>query len=323
MRLQNIARFLRPSLVCTAVAAVVLLTWGDGSSAGIQGTGRLAVRAVGRITAFGSIFVDGIEYSLAQAQIQIDGGNATAGQLRIGQIVNVQGVTTSANAGSASNVTFNGDVVGPVSQVDPAGNAFTVLGQTVKIDDSTLFGDGIQPAGLAALTVGTNVEVSAFTDASGNLLASRVDLQTPGTALQVQGAVEGLNAAAKTFQINDLKIDYSQASVSGTVANATTALVWADEYPTAGTLHVTRVQISDGIGGSAGEQGHLEGLVTSISSASSFYIGTQLVVTNSSTNFVLHGQTLAPNVEVRVHGTFDATGALVAKQVMGQPPGHQ
>jgi|SRR6185437_12422385 len=322
MRLQHIARFLRPSLVCAAVVAVVALAWGEGSSAGIEGTGRARVLAFGRITAFGSIFVNGIEYSLSQAQIQIDGGKGAASQLEIGQIVTVRALTAAAGHGTATNVTYTGNVVGPVSHLDGAGNELTVLGQTVKVDGSTVFGEGIQPAGVNGIAVGTHVEVSAFVDASGSLVAARIDLQTPGAALQVQGTVEALNTVAKTFQINDLKIDYSQASVNGNLTNATTATVWADEYPAAGTLHVTRVHASAGVGGAGGEQGQIEGLVTSISSASRFYLGTQLVLTNASTNFVLHGRTLSPNLEVRVRGVFDTSGALVATQVIGQPPGH-
>ena len=65
----------------------------------------------------------------------------------------------------------------------------------------------------------------------------------------------------------------------------------------------------------AGLNGQVEGLITSMPSQSDFFIGSQLIVTNSSTHFVLHGNTLGPNLEVKVTGTFDSSGALVADQV--------
>jgi Domain of unknown function (DUF5666) len=318
---QQTARFHRPAMLVTAAATLTLLASMEGS-AGIQGTGHMSVIAVGRITAFGSIFVDGVEYDIAQAGIQINGQPGQANQLEVGQVVRVQAAASGGAQGSATAVSYTASVVGPVSQVDPAASTFTVLGQTVQVDGTTLFGDGIQPASLAALQVGTNVDVSAFATASGGLQASRIDLPAPSTPLQVEGTVEALDTGAMTFWINNLQVDYSQASVQGQIVNGATATVSAQEYPTAGALHVTRVQAAVGVGGQAGEEGHLEGLVTSISSNGSFYVGSQLIVTGSSTHFVLHGQTLAPNLSLRVHGRFNAAGALAAEMVQASPQSH-
>jgi hypothetical protein len=316
MRLQHIARLRRPAGVCAGTAALVLMVYGNGSSAGIEGSGRRVLTvSSGRITALGGIVVNGVEYDLAHAQISMDGHTATANQLEVGQVVTVQ----SMLAGVASQVSYNGNVVGPISQLDRVGATFTVLGQTVKVDGATLFGEGIPGFGLQGLAVGTHVEVSAFVTASGTLQASRVDLQAPGAGLQLRGAVEALNTAAKTFQINNLEIDYSQAVVEGNISNATTATVEADEYPAAGTLHVTRVHLSHGLGGTNGEVGQLQGLVTSLSSSMAFEVGDQSVVTSSSTHFQLHGQTLGPNLSVRVQGVFNAAGVLVAQSVITTP----
>jgi hypothetical protein len=299
----------------------VLLVCADYSSAGIEGTGRAAVvDSLGRATPSGNtISVNAVAYGLSAAQVEIDGRSASASQLRAGQIVAVQGTLDGAGNGNASSVTFTGNVVGPIEQVDVAAGTFTVLDQTVSVDASTVYGDGIQPAGISALRVGTAVEVSAFTTASGGLLASRVDLQSAGSPLQVQGAVQALNTDAQTFQINGLVIDYGQATVNGKLANASTATVVANEYPSAGTLHATQVQVTNGLGAAAGVHGQLEGLVTSITSRSAFYVGNQLVVTNAGTAFVLHGKTLATNLAIKVTGVFDAAGELVARQVHDDP----
>jgi hypothetical protein len=282
----------------------------------------MALLAVGPITASGpgnSISVDGVTYGLSQAQIKIDGHAGHATQLQVGQIVTVKGTSQGKGVGNANSVAFTGSVVGPIERIDVAGGTFTVLGQTVSVAAATLFGEGIQPAALGALRVGTDVEVSAFATASGQLQASQVDLQTAGAPLQVQGAVQALDSVGQTFQINSLTVDYGQAAVTGTLGNGSTVTVVATEYPSAGTLHATNVQVSDGVGGAAGMNGRVEGLITSMQSQNAFYVGSQLIVTDSGTHFVLHGGTLAPNLQVKVIGTFDTSGALVAKTVLAAP----
>lgn len=315
MKLEQPARLYRWSCLLVASSVLVLLAGADDSSAGIQGTGRFAMGPITATGSDGSIVVEGTEYGTSQARIKIDGHIGPATQLRVGQIVTVRGTSLGSGRGNATDVAFTGSVVGPIDHIDAAGGTFTVLGQTVIVDASTLFGDGIQPAALGGLHLGTDVEVSAFPTASGQQLASRVDLQTAGAPLQVQGLVQTLNADTQTFHINGLTVDYSQAAVTGPLANGNTVTVVATEYPSAGTLHATKVQASNDSNGVAGLNGQVEGLITSMPSQSDFFIGSQLIVTNSSTHFVLHGNTLGPNLEVKVTGTFDSSGALVADQV--------
>jgi Domain of unknown function (DUF5666) len=314
---------LRRRILASASAALAVVLWGDESSAGIEGTGRYAMLAIGPITAVGSgIVVDGVEYDIGKAQIHVNGHSARATQLAVGQIVTVQGYLKGAATGTADKVTYTSDVVGPITQVNVTAGNFAVLGQTVVVDANTVFGDGIQPAGIAALRPGTGVQVSAFVEASGELLASRIDLQTAGAPLQVKGMVEALDTGARMFQLNALNIDYGQATVTGKLADGSVATIWADEYPAAGILHATRVQVSSGLGGAAGERCDLEGLITSMAANGSIYIGDQQVVIDASTHLVLYGQTLQPDLSVLVQGTFDASGTLVAKSVKARPAAH-
>jgi hypothetical protein len=319
MKTQHVARFGPRSLLLGLITTAVLLAYGAGSSAGIQGTGRYSVVAFGRITAFGSIFVNGVEYAINKAQIELDGRSAGPAQLQVGQIVAVQAaLNPNGTTGTATSVSFTGDVVGPISQLDLTRRSVTVLGQTIQLDDATLFGEGIQPGGIGSLQQGMIVEISGFAAASGNLLASRIDL-VAGAPLQVRGTVQTLDAGAQTFRINDLTIDYSGVVPGGQLVNGSTATVQAVEFPTDGTLHATRVQASSGIGGTANEQGQVEGLITSFQSADAFYVGDQLVLASSSTHVVLHGKPLAPDLAVKVIGVFAASGALMAREIHVKP----
>lgn len=310
----------RRSLAVAGIAASLFLAYGYGSSAGIQGSGRRAVTAFGRITAFGSIFVDGVEYELSHAQIKLNGKPAKAAQLEVGQVVAVQGLLTAPAKGTANSVSYTSDVIGTPSRVDVTGGTFTLLGQEVKVDATTSFGEGIQPAGIAGIQQGVSLEVSGFVDASGHIVASRIDLAA-GAPLQVSGMVASLDVGAQTFTINDLTVDYSGVAPDGKLVNGSTATVQAIEAPANGTLHATLVVVSTGVGGVPNEDGHIEGLITSIDSNGRLSVGDQEVLTTDATHFVLHGQTLSPDLSVKVIGTFDGSGALVAKTVIAQPHG--
>jgi hypothetical protein len=321
MTIRQLVRSQRLSLVCGLLAALALLGYGAGSSAGIQGSGRLQrVIAFGRITAFGSIFVDGSEYSLDDASISVNGQPGAASQLEVGQIVTVQGVQdVGQRKAAAASVAFTATVIGPVSQLDRTGHSLTVLGQTVRTDAATVFGAGIQADTFAGLQPGAMVTVSALEDAAGTLHASRVDLLAGTAALQVKGTVAALDAAARTFRLNDLTVDYSGVQVRGELANGSTATVQSNVSPAGSVLYAAGVQVATGVGGVAGEHVRMEGFITSMTSAQAFTVADQPVQTDASTHFVLHGQALAPNLAVTVHGTFTASGALLAHKVEARP----
>jgi Domain of unknown function (DUF5666) len=306
------------------VLATLLLNSCGGSSAtqvaGIDGTGAATGIAYGPITSFGSIFLNGIEYSTANAQITVDDQSGTESQLYVGELVTIDGVVNSdGKTGKASHVTFSGDIAGPVTQINVSAGTFVVLGQTVLVTGSTLFDDNIQPAGVTGLHAGTLVEVSGFRNAAGQVVASRVQLEAAGASMQVKGVVQSLDTNAHTFQLNTLVVDYGSAMVSGTLANGSEAKVKGSGFTAAGALLAGGVQVSHGLGGTAAESGQIEGLITSFTSNASFVVNSQRVTTTASTTFNLKGITLAVNVHIEVEGTFDSSGTLVATSVEARP----
>jgi hypothetical protein len=310
------------------MAAVVLLTSCNGPTdlAGIQGSGSptpaTATTVQGRITGFGSIFVDGVEYSTAGAQISIDGQAATEAQLGAGQIVSIQGsVNTDGTTGTANQVTFNGDVQGPVTQVDVSAGTFLVLGQTVKVTTSTLLDSSIQPSDITGFQLGTIVEVSGFADATGAIVASRVEIKSANANFQVRGVAQGLDAASHTFRINGLTIDDSSAMVTGSLANGSTVLVQGTSVSSSGVLLATHIEVLPGSGAAVNQRADIEGIITTFQSSASFVVDGQLVTTSASTNLVLHGAQLAANILVDVQGQFDSAGTLVAQKVEVRPQG--
>lgn len=283
---------------------------------GIDGGGV----ALGAISRFGSVFVNGVEYSTTRAQISVNGQMSTEAQLRVGQVVTVSGtIAASGLTGAAASITFDDDVIGPIAAIDLAGSSFVVLGQTVHTDATTTFDSGsIQPAELASLAVGDVVEVSGFQDAAGAILASRIE-RFAGGEVEVSGSVANLDASAKQFNLNALVVDYTAAQLpNGAPSNGACVEAEGDSASLiGGVLHATRVLVkSCRIAVANGDKGEIEGVVTMLRSPSDFDVGSQPVLTNASTQY--DGGTsvnLAPNVKVEIEGTFNAGGTLVASKV--------
>lgn len=308
-------------------ALVLLLSACDGPTdvAGIQGSGSPAPAAattttVGAISGFGSIFVDGVEYSTAGAQISMDGQAASEAQLNAGQVVTINGtVNSDGTTGTATQVTFNGDVQGPIASIDTSADTFVVLGQTVRVTTATLLDSSIQPSDITGMQAGAVVEVSGFVDSTGTIVASRVDLKSATNDFQVRGVAQALDGVAHTLQINGLTVDYSAATVTGSLANGSTVLVHGSSLSSAGALLATRVEVLPGLGTTNNQRADIDGIITSFTSSSDFVVDGLHVTTDANTNFVLHGAALAANLEVDVQGQLNASGTLVAQKVQAKP----
>ena len=119
------------------------------------------------------------------------------------------------DTGVAETIDVDESVVGPIAAIDTTNSVVTVLGQTVKINTGTSFSMNIQPADLSGLKVGDTIRVSGLIDSSGNIVASRIELNGASAPLQVLGTVSGLDTAAHTFKINALVVNYSSANLTG------------------------------------------------------------------------------------------------------------
>ena len=101
---------------------------GGGGTGGITRTG-VAV-AVGSISGFGSIIVNGIEYDTSSAIFTIDDNPGSQDDLSVGHVVAVRGTINDDNTNAvATSVDFGDLVEGPVSSVDTVNNTLVVLGK--------------------------------------------------------------------------------------------------------------------------------------------------------------------------------------------------
>lgn len=318
----SIPAFLRSA---AALATVVLLfACGSGSQqvAGIdRGGSPVAVSSSGTITGFGSIFVNGVEYDTASANIRIGGAAGTEADLRVGQVVSVAGTldTGSTTRGKAQTVTFNAAVEGPIQAIDMAAGTLTVLGQVVRVTAATSFDDGIAPRSIAGLAVGGFVEISGFPESSGAILATRIESTAAGE-VEVTGVISALDSVARRFSINALQVDFSQATLEGfngaAPMDGDRVTVSGTRFSAAGTLIAAEVERQSGSIGTTSSNAEIEGLITRFNSATDFAVSGQAVITDAATRYENGSAAdLALDTAVEVEGIVDSQGRIVAGEI--------
>lgn len=272
------------TLVATAALALLAACGGGGSAApppGGSGANASAI-AYGTITAFGSVWVNGVEYETADTEVRIDDAPGGADDLRVGMVVRIDG---SVDDRSASVITAEGAVKGRVEQVLDA-NRIVVMGQTIRIDAQTAFDNGIVPA------LGDIVEIHGFVAGDGAIAVGYIErksaLASPPFA--VRGLVKNHDAAARSFAIGALVVRYGSGTklsdMPGASWNGMQVEVKGDACagnPVCGTLSATQVE-PDGLGVDDTPHTEFEGYVTRLA-ADGFVVGAQVVVVTPATRY--------------------------------------
>jgi hypothetical protein len=310
-----------------SLAATSLLTAcggsGGGGSAGIDGTGAPAtIAAFGSVTAFGSVVVNGVRYETTAAQFTIDDSPGSQSDLAIGDVVLVRGtMDASGLTGTATSVTFDDQVQGPIGAIDSVAGTLVVLGQTVRISADTSFDDRINPASLAGLTVGMLIEVSGLPESDGSLRATRVEPKPAGTELELTGVVSNHNGVTRRFNVNAQVVDYSAVNQlrdfpGGSIANGNTVEIKGGSVA-AGIWSPASIEWqANNLTGAAGERREVEGFISRFGSATDFTVAGLAVTTSAQTTFTGGAAAaLGLNVKVEVEGALNAAGILVATKV--------
>ncbi len=272
---------------------------------GIGGTGK----SVGTVTAFGSIFVNSIEYETTGVPIIVNGVTVNESALDIGMKVEV----TSEN-GKAISITYESEIKGPVeSNFDPATSSFTVMGQTIIVDVTTIH-IGINSASDLVQNI-DNVEVSGFFDANGNIRATYVERKNPGLLnFSIKGTVSQIISPTR-FKINSLTIDYT--NIQNPPAITIGSFIHAEGTMPSSILIATELELEDELPhGTPGEEIEFQGLITQLSSQSDFTVNGQRVLTNAQTIFENGtASDIVINVLVEVEGSIDSNGNLIAEEI--------
>ncbi len=243
------------SVLAASLASVWLASCGGGSGTAATttttptastGVGKLSASS-GEITAFGSVFVNGREFSTKNAKVLDNDTGAVVtdeSMLEVGMSVDVKpmsATTTDTAAPLADEIRLHPLARGHVDATDTTASTMTVMGQTVQLTSATNFSDrracltAATPtctavAGLSDLTAtssatsaGSYVTVHGFLFSSGtgaaNIVASLVSVgDVPAStgrgaaAFKVEGSV--VSVSASSLVIGGLTVDLSKATCS-------------------------------------------------------------------------------------------------------------
>lgn len=278
-----------------------------GGSGGIDGTGV----SYGTIDAFGSVWVNGVEFSTGSAVITLDGATVPESRLRVGMVVRVQGSIASARADA---IAVDEAIKGRVEQViDPT--RLVVLGQTVLIDNRTRFEGGAVPV------VGDFVEVHGLVAGDGQIAAGFVERKAAATPpFVVRGLVENHDTAARRFTVGTLTVNYAAATTNDMPAGSWNGLVVEARgdacagNPVCGTLAASKVEPA-GAQVAQAPQAEVEGFVTALNADGFVLGGGQRVVVTAGTQFFGgDASEVVVGVKLEAEGTV-ANGVLTADKV--------
>lgn len=305
-------------------------------SASASGSGSAS--ASGTVTGFGSLFVNGKRFETENAEVRHDGVTerctissslAQRCGLKEGMTVKVRG-SFSGSSHTASAITQEDTLEGPITSVDVLNSRFAVLGQTVLVDDTTQFDSGVSLANLAPNQV---VEVSGFIKnaATGEIVASFIERKA-GTGCgtdgcEIKGVVKNHNHATTRFEIGGLTVAYNNTTIINDMP-VPTGSNWNDIFvevkgtsfdAATTTLTATKVEPENEGNGDDIDEFEVEGFVTQAGTPTGniidFTIGTTPVRTTANTEF--RGGTvdeIVVGAKMSAEGRFDGS-TLIAKHV--------
>ena len=308
---------------------VLLVSCGTGdmqlAGGGIGGTGITS----GKVTGFGSVFVNGIEFDTTGASRNIDDvvtvstGFDDETVLGSGMVVTITGtINPDGVTGSATSINYDEVVKGPITSTpveDPDGvhKTFNVFDMPVSIDrNSTVFVNTDYPS----LLLHDVVEISGFFDNAGTLVATRLAREGvlgQGTVVEIRGTVSDFDGI-DTFSVGALTVTFDGTTVfedlPGTVTNGQYVEV-NGVLQGGASLLASRIEREDSNLSYYTGEINVEGLVTVFTSIGSFLLdGVPVDASNATFSPTALAGTLANNQLVEVEGTISG-GTIMADQV--------
>jgi hypothetical protein len=292
---------------------------------GTGGTGLTTSSAVsiGTVSDAETMEVNKIQFNTQNAKVFIEGqyiGNgdeAVRFNVRHGYLSKVSGDIFDDTTGKAHIVEIFHMVKGPLESMSVSETKsfeLQVMGQTVLgTTNTTLEGFDID-----TLQMGTLLRVSGIVDGQGVIHAGHIvkvsdECQADSTVM-VKGIVSNLNLDEKTFFINDLKVDFSEAEIKHLLHDGSS--VWVNGPCGLNILKADRVREFSSLDVQGADQFALEGFFTRQVAPNQWQVGNYLVQISDST--ILEGNALeeiAVGMRARVHGVLDNYAIQASKIV--------
>lgn len=232
-------------------------------------------------------------------------------------IAEVEGTANGDGTGNATRIRVQNLVRGPVDSVNAGAGTLVVLGQPVRANGAAVFEDVDDLAGIAP---GDIVEVSGWFEnvdptQTNTIVARRIQEKSPnfGGPLKVRGFIKNLDSAQRTFNINNLLVDFGSAQVQGSSASVLQNGLFVDvraqarPVPLGGTLIADSVKVEEPRPAPAeGARVEVEGIITDLDPVAMTFKVAGFPVDASATGVA----GLANGMKVEVEGTI-VNGVLV------------
>lgn len=316
---------MKPNQLKTLVAALAIpILTACGGSDDDPAPPAATQTVIGTISGFGSVIVNGVRFDDSAARITMDDALLTRDRLRVGMVVQVRGrINAGTGTGVADSITYNDCVQGPITAMDQVQNTVTVLGQTVQLDDDTVF-DGVTLRDMNGFAIGDQVEVSCLRDTANNRLrATRMErqgaFQNGASELEVKGTVSNLNLPAGTCTIDGLSVNFAGIAAGNRPAGLANGMTieakgrnFANGILTADQL---RDRDRDRISYPDGDGMEVEGYVSDFVSIANLKVAGQAV--NAANAVIKNGTAadVANGVKVEAEGSI-SNGVLVASSLV-------
>lgn len=310
--------------IASLLAASLLSACGGGGSDASTPTPLAPASVTGVVSgSAGALTVGGAAMTIS-GPVTVNGKSGSIADVQPGDVIvaRTSGQTAGLTTFTATSTDVRIEVESAISAIDLATSTVTVAGQTVQVDAFTQLyddnsDDSYSSLTLADFTVGDYVEVSGAREESGAILATRIERKRlrvgqPGySGIELYGDIAGLDTVARTFSIGTLVVDYSGASLEGTLANG--IRVEVNGTLNGSTLTASRVEVKR-VEGSRGAEVEVEGPVSDLDTATQTF--TALGYRVSYAGARVRG-TLADGARIEVEGRFDATDAnlILAREV--------
>jgi hypothetical protein len=312
-----------PTAIALAVSTALLVACGGGSTDTVASVPTTQM-ALGAITGFGSVDVDGVVFddSAAETAVEDAQGQRVATKLELGQRVRV----LHDGQGKATRLIVEAAVVGSVTAVDAAAGTLTVAAQLVRINTDpaagpvTRFGGGYGT--LADVLGADDVEIhgSPVYDASAQryeIRATRVAKLDSRSHYRVGGAAAAVDA--DSFELNGLTVSYTADAVKpagATLTDGAGVVVFGTQMVgttlTATAVRVLRAEVDAPV---ARTQVALGGFVSTSDAATGQFVVDGQTVRLGSVVPTPAGAAVQAGAYVKVAGTMAADGVVDASRV--------
>ncbi len=297
---------------------------GGGGGAAPQPAAAKAKRVVGVVGGTAAAPTLGGKALTISGPVTVNGKAAAASAVKPGTVVRGHATAAASGGITMASADVKIEVEGPIQAIDITGATIQVLDQIVHVDALTEIvqaaPDGTPtPLTLKDLAVNDVVEVSGFESASG-IQATRIERLPAGASSgdDLSGVVASLDTTKNTFMIGAQLVDYSHATVNGTLSNGVQVEVAGTL--SSGTLIATDVTIDTQDEEASNEDVEFAGVVEALdTTAKTFQIGDKTIDYSGVSN----PPSLSNGARVEVEGTVDATNtSLVHASEISVEEGH-